>query len=598
MLNLPGYLIEKLFYLRKKRTKTYIVQLRSVANWFFVSLSVFIAILWFVGYKEIYESTIQNSFQPYIIIVYIIIILFYLRVLVLIVREVRNSIDFEIDRNVIKENSSKIISTEFNEPLELHDKLVKDIEEDKARQIVHQLTQIKINRGRLDREILDDILDETGLSVNPTIFGYIQSFVLLGLMGTVIGLMLSIFHLQQGFYEPLRARDLKNFYMIFEGMTGAFGTTLVGIIATVVLNIATSRALSFFEQSMFRLRETIRVYVLPLYISDNSDTIMTDIRRDFLNMSEKIGYLTDRLMTQSERYELFQSSFSAAVIDFKKASQSYSQTTQNIFEVQKEVSDAVSNLQVTISDLNVFLREFRTKFQENFEKQFNEMQYSGDRISGLVQILDKNHQANFQIVNILEDFSQKIQNSFGDLSAGLVNIFHQNTKNMEGQIGALYRQFEDSNQKILKLVYERLLEVHDSIERQLGYFLQSNESLKENINSASEKYGTDTKNISQEITYQLEKTNKEILDFITGFTRQTTKDFANTIDIFLKQSQELNSQNLYSFQNYLVTLNHKISDKFEDFIKSESNSRESVLETSKELKDSIDRLNQTFRDIR
>ncbi|MCB1192869.1 MAG: MotA/TolQ/ExbB proton channel family protein [Leptospiraceae bacterium] len=530
MLNFAGILIEKLFYLKKQRAKVYRINLRSIANWMFLSFSVFGGIVWFVGYKEVYQSVLQNSFQPYISAIYFIIILFYLRVLILVVREVRNSIDFEVDTVILKENASSIVQTQFNEPLELYHKLVQNLEEDKARQIIHQIAQIKINRGSVNRDILEDILDETGLSVNPTIHGYIQSFVLLGLMGTVIGLMLSVYHLQQGFLEPLKARDLKNFYMIFEGMTGAFGTTLVGIIATVVLNITSARAFIFFEQSINRLRETIRVYVLPLFTSDNSETIMTDIRRDFLNMSEKIGYLTDRLMIQSERYELFQSSFSSAVIDFKKASQSYSLTTESIHVVQKEVSDAVSNLQATIYDLNLFVREFRHKFQENFEKQYTVMEHSGDRISGLVKILDKNHQANSQVVGILEHFSTKIQNSFSDLSVAMVNIFNQNAKNMEGQFGVLYRQFEDSNQKILKLVYDRLLEVHDSIDKQLESFVLNSESLKGNIDKASSAYASNTEKISIEIIYKLEKMYRELLEFVTGFVQKNSQGLQNSID--------------------------------------------------------------------
>lgn len=297
------------------------------------------------------------------------------------------------------------------------------------------------NRGTIEAKNVEEILEERFYVTSDKLDNYIKLFVLLGLLGTVIGLSGSVFELSSILNSTTGGSssglDMGKFSQVFSQMRGAFGTTIAGIAATILFSVSNARCFRRYEASLNTFHSCIRTDILPLYVPDRQENILKDIKDGFHSAARKMEVLSDKIMSQAERQDESDRRLSAAMISFNRGSKSFQESSAKMLEMQDSVRMMVNHIQLMAEDSKKIQEEFSNEFQKVFAQQMFRLDQLGQSNAGMLEILQKNVQDERELYDAIAKLNNKLDISFETLQQSFDRGFLGTQEKVVSGIGQL-----------------------------------------------------------------------------------------------------------------------------------------------------------------
>lgn len=532
-----------------------------------------------------FASTISTyiNFLIIIITLYCIveIIEYYLKY-----KKEKNNINILTD--IYSENEDKIFSRIFDRLKELDQPSV-------IYKIVYNLCQIKIKGLDITENTFSKLIEDNSFQYpySPKIIS--SSLILLGLLGTILGLSTSLQNLNSTLnmdhnnIEPM----IESITNILAGLKIAFSCTIMAIICTIIIITLNSIFVTRIKRVENEFGSLVTDKLLPLLLEpkyievkaedtneisliykntyqliekladrfiDISKTTSTDYSKFYglmysltNSMSRSIEPLKRDLAIQQETHSIVQEFKSLATsinTNISEYTKSYELSVKKIQEFIEKVEikhNDIDNLIIANKDNYKTLDEAVSKmdkFKDNFIDVLNKL---SDNIIGLENKIITN-------VNSFAIYSKEIGNNIEKISTNMGDVLKQTftenfgclMSNLQNELSKLYQNTEEVINKNIALNSERMTNYEEKITQKLAEFAFSQTSL----------------------SLQLEELSK-ILKTMSELQISNTKNLENkssnkgniSEDILIKRFDELKEQNQKSMRLFdsLVKINQDIS---------------------------------------
>lgn len=525
------------------RKKTYINSnflLQFIGLLGFITLSIF--------FKN--EGFIFNENNE--IISYVITILFFIGSIWLIHLSF-NLFSEEKEANTLLDRENYISSPQDIELLAL--KLKNSWIKDRISRII-RITEIK---GQIDTNSLSKIT-ENQVCISANIVKYISSAVLLiGLLGTFLGLIQSVQGLQSALnHQEISSKsqinigttkddDVESLYVNMSGTLGgldkAFGTSIAGIIASIILSLLYI-GYKITERLLINKIEAIStILITPYFQRKETDTIAIIIAETInRTLPTIIKEATEDLKLSTENLEKATQLLKSDQNTFFKIAQSIeAETNRFISENEKfttwlikflDVINIIKESQISIKNSYDSLKNDLVKFETSFDQynlQINEtMRSSQNIIFEMSKYLKTKDEKLEDIVKLNNEAFSGIGQVYEMLKDTIVKLNLDIKQNQEQS----YKFWNENKNILLQLntVHTKLENAYSSLE---NYSTKKDQNFKEIIN---ETFVTNLKTteIMDKISSKL-KDQRKLIEII----QQGITQLSNKVDKFAAQKPRI-----------------------------------------------------------
>lgn len=388
------------------------------------------------------------------------------------------------------------------------------------------IRKLEIKKIQLSAQTLSDILDSReNLSIGKSNGGVV---ILLGLLGTFFGLMLSIStagEIIEINSDPQNILD--TIQSIFSSMKGIFGTSLCGLFASLVLNASHSVLVSRHDSFMADLDEFTLLELLPAASKTsqgNEEQVMSVVESMTLQMEE----------IQRKSLETLRNSVSEianAIGEFKSGISGELSSLFKDFSTQIKLSqvDLVKSVQETqagaAGDLKIAITSFGEQFSETLRKQ----------AESVLEQWKKTEVYQQKGLDVLATSSEKMiesallqTNQFSESAAGKMNQFFDS-------VYQSFSEFSSSSQMLIS-AQKALME---EMEKRTLNENESSEILASNISEAASLMRVNQSEFSA--TLEMFRQGTElILEKLSGNTeeQQNEQNFLEQLQLSLESFQD------------------------------------------------------------
>ncbi len=462
-----------------------------------------------------YVSQIVNAF---------ILILFAMTFISLI----KHIIDLRREENTFNNLSDAFKKLSNNISLNQIQKVIESLTTDSViKKRIESIHRIRAREGKVDIDVINHITDNSPLPSAVFAKNIMGSFVLIGLMGTIIGLSMALGKMSSSVIElsdNLRVLT-ENLNGILAGMNTAFSTTASGLLATFLVLIF----IYVYNRSLNQLNDRVdtffATYVINIYQPIHSDNAMQHILESMKNNVKNSQVLSDRLLKTTTNASSQYDALLGVASTFQSG-------TQNIITHFEETSKVQQEIKVLVE----FFTDIAKNFNEN-SKDFAE-KYS-TIMERMQQLVGQTQQQNESISDLLTD-SRENREQIGQLNTQLAENtreFNQVNAELKNVVDGLKETNESTGQKINQLLdttTNKLNELLESTNRNLGNFIKAsdqnaNELLQSLVTKLDDKFGGLTSalqtqfkdTIEDQIELHQEASNlgKNILDNLSETTK-------------------------------------------------------------------------------
>lgn len=414
----------------------------------------------------------------------------------------------------------------------------------------------------------DEIVDKAGLRLPFTVFIKLipGSFIGLGILGTFIGFSQSV-------NFDTNAVDVNQLKSLFGGLSVAFGTSIIGVLTSLIFNFLIAHPLiSRMNQNCRELSDLLDAYFfatdadLANAALQKMDVIIKQGRDEF---AEKIKVTTDTL---------------GKVTDVLK------KTPGLIEDSNKELQNTINLISDTTKEqINYIVQEIKTSLSTELSKVTESFDGSAKAIHGAAADISRVPEDISKLKDKFEKVIKETQDSYDSLNEkwaeAIANAVQNIISNSSDQVQKFVESFKSDIENKTESVFGGLnSKFGESIDKLRNDF----ESSLHKIEEKSEKMITSSVNgVSEEIKNSLKTladTHKEQLEFEQKSFEESTEKFKSTIKEMIEQVDAIPSE-----LNELYTELAKIPEEVKTI-----NER---LDTSS-LNETIDRIQELSRSMK
>lgn len=487
---------------------------------------------------------------------------------------------------------------------------------------IRDLIRIKEKNGDIDHDSLGDIhageaSRKAGL---PTYI--LGSLIILGLIGTLRGLLLAIADVQPLLQDIQNIDEFPNISEALRrtlaGMGTAFATTVVGLGTSLLLgvggwsfNLANSSFLTHFEKY-------ISTEVLPLFTQTPESNIAANISK-LTECTEKLTLATDenakamrdgiREITETSWNEYLDTPY-LLTLNIKTSSENLAKSLDDIRAYQGQIQTALKSFDTFAKDSIEQISEFKTAIEGYKDFTNNSLETFTDTIK-----VEMSHMADSQ--EVLKEFMNQTVESFtNSLTQSISHItsYQEALENaLANVVPGLSREAE-SIRLMLEAERQELQNILQDSERSQAEFVDKIATeLEQRLKSIVENQQTmvqELQNIASEldISSALEKQNREFEDIKTQLVNNQNKnvsilselrDNLQVRDVVEEQNKIFNQiQTHLSGQGTLVTEQKKVLQQLNTNVQQlQQTISKGSTESEKRTEKTLEEISQNFADF-
>lgn len=404
----------------------------------------------------------------------------------------------------------------------------------------------------------NELSDFIYLNLTPhdsTIKSLINFEIIIGLIGTFFGLLLSLNHINPtGITDALTAKDFMQSITdqiepFLQGFTFAFSTSIAGIGFSLLAGFIFMFFQHFRTKNINELLYVVSKNLLPKTASDDPETKIYQAVEHFSNKVEKV---TDQI---DKSIHAFQSNIQAIL-----------QKTNDIFR----------------ENMDVVLEENKTALKKQNEIMTSTASYVSELKLELIEEIQKvfdNSKQNLDALNLLEE---RIKTDWSKTSEFFDEVYKK----------------EDLLQEKLELINKKEAEISDQFKSILTLIHTANESLNQNINTIRKEAVATNESLSNTIADTMERLSqnfeKTSSDSLAGFNEKI-----EIIDKRYFESIEKIDNLLSTTSDMIADYNESVNSSFERINqKTDSFISEILVRHEEKLTESNQQISETFAGIK
>jgi len=358
----------------------------------------------------------------------------------------------------------------FKEKIILKGKLIKEIEKNKesieklsakfknAKGVVQRRIYSILNEILLGKQIQDirdflkyqsEIDADIAASQYTALRVFIWAMPILGFIGTVIGISAAV-----GNFSTFLTGDIENIDLvkrelskIATGLSFAFDTTLLGLVASLIIMLLTSFAQNREERVLTDLDElclNLTGELVPL-ISEKEDP-KADLVRESLEtfkqgidslkqfsqiILEKFSNAQNELQIQTKQLETVISNFTNSIESLRSISLSNLETLrkskEEVVSDFKYIKESLENFKQSIDAFNQVSQTLLGRFdnvQSGLQNQINQLETSATALAKATDSLHSISNANSEILKNIESLGQNLESLNKNVSYNLIPLLN------------------------------------------------------------------------------------------------------------------------------------------------------------------------------
>lgn len=489
--------------------------------------------------------------NPYSIWINLTIFVFFLSALISIIYRW-----LELNR---EEKAFQIIQDEYSKinNIDSLDSLWEIIEKINPRTIISKrlknIHQIRLKNGEINVEFIGQINENVPFPIANYARQLSSTLVLMGLMGTIIGLSLALGKMGRSI-EGFELQALKdNLSMILSGMNTAFSTSVTGLVCTFILIIS----IYLYNRKLIHLSNAFEEFLVTKVLSqyqasnfvDNLDKLLELLEQEF----NKTKILSNRLLKATDnatsQYDALLSVSSA----FENASQNIIHNFKETSLVQQEIRAISQEFTDIAKNISEHSKDFSSKYSviiEKLQSALELMQVQSFEINKLLEEGRESRKDIDQLSNLLENGFSVFEESVNFFRNSL-HGFNEIYQDTQGKLLSEIQSFFEDNQNQFSELIQNI-----SAEAAL-----TNKKVGEAINGVNDLYASTYKNIEELFKSFIDKMKSELQ---SNFEAQEslTRDLSQIIDT-LKETTKVIKENAWGNEFYSIIKEN--SDKVEKY---------------------------------
>ena len=438
----------------------------------------------------------------------------------------------------------------------------------------------------------DEIIDNAGLGIPFSVFIKLipGSFIGLGILGTFIGFSQSVCF-------DMSAVDVGQLKTLFAGLSVAFGTSIVGVLTSIIFNFLISKPLILkMNQNCRMLSDLLDAYFfatdadLASAALSRMDAIIKQGRDEF---AEKIKVTTDTLSKVTDVLKKTPNLIANSNKELQNTIALISDTTEEQFnfivneiktslgaelsKVTESFDNSVSAIHDAAADISKIPNEI-SKLKDKFENVIKGTQKSYDSLN------EKWAKAiSTSIQNIIADSTSQVEefvNSFkADVEEKTAFVFGSIDEKFNGSIQRLKADFTDSLKEISNKSESF---IKDSVNDISEGFVNSLEKLSD---THKEQLGVE-QNVFKEVAGNFKISMKEVIEQVVSIPSEMKKLYTELEKIpeeIKVINEKFDTFGLNETMDRIQTLSHSLKDGSASMVSLMNNSGDSFKEATREL---------------
>ena len=287
--------------------------------------------------------------------------------------------------------------------------------------------------------------------------------ILLGLMGTFFGLMLSI-STAGTTLDTNASATMETIQSIFSNMKGIFGTSLCGLFASIILSANHGILKRKVEDFVFDLNFFTLSFLIPAYtrkedsattkeesailkLTESLDKSLESTKAEFVSMSQNLtknyASFTENLLTETKNFETsILQAFKSLYSDLET---SITQTTKTSLETITHIDASLSSkLENSINTLSGQTNQILLKQTEAIAEKWNAV------TEELKNKAASSNQIYTSYLKEMESFSVQVSEKLSDNTSKILKTFAEGVSGMESKISENFIRMNETQKAGLK----------------------------------------------------------------------------------------------------------------------------------------------------
>lgn len=361
---------------------------------------------------------------------------------------------------------------------------------------VQALNSMKMRGVHITESLLNEVNEKYPFASLSGSKKLMQSLVLLGLFGTILGLSISLTGLNQLSGSVGETADIiSKLEKIIEGLDTAFSTTLAGLVATFLLLLLTV----LYEKAAANLEQRLEALLLSNFLSNQDDKsgepklqeLLNTVQRQYEGMNILSQHLISASSVSANQYQML---FDAAS-SFKSSIETFIEPFKEQVNIQREIIGAVKEhkeIAKELREMSVLLKESYTELIEKSVAISNAISHNtvavelvatkmqaqmekSDEISkkmdqNATQILELHNKLvkvlediRFEVVNMLASFKGELASLIGDLKRSIIEVLDGIAQMLKDQQNTIHNTLMEVIATLVRSIHDLIRQIEDAM---------------------------------------------------------------------------------------------------------------------------------------
>ncbi|MCX6170618.1 MAG: hypothetical protein NTX65_14855 [Ignavibacteriales bacterium] len=424
---------------------------------------------------------------------------------------------------------------------------------------LYEFHKIRLSGKELSIDIVDSVVSTIPLPGAMSAKKVSGILVLLGLLGTIVGLSQSILPMRELLVQKDVEAITNSMISFLSGMSTAFSTTLLGIISTLLVLFI----LFFYEKHKNSLEESFERLIvgkiIPAYSFVKSRDDLDDIKHIMTDISTTLtGVVQQTVKTNENTRELYQNLFDS-VASLTKVIREVVTPLGQSGNIQSEMLSILRNVEEVFNKFSESSIEMKTSISD-FTSKYDQMIRSVDETIGQLKTQSFESQ---ELKNQLSSYSEKTDSLITRTDSFTLEIRNTNV------------ELQKIIPEIVKMTSITLKDIKDSVQNSINEInktlsLMMNEG-NDGFLSGIKKINDETINMIKYLRQTLDEHSEKQYEHIGELTKQLnttllsiTEQFTSAQNAFSTENKNMLITNISQITNSISQLNSSVQTKIDN----------------------------------
>ncbi len=344
--------------------------------------------------------------------------------------------------------------------------------------------------GHLTCQTFKDILYTKELEKTGLPRYLMGSFILLGLIGTVLGLSHSVVQMQPMLGKLNVTSDLSalanTLTETLKGMRTAFSATIAGILATVLMAFFSFLYGKYATGFLVALENFTTVRLIPFFLVPTTEEAAIRFAESLSKSAEALDRTTYPLEKISGRFEVSVQQIEIFSANLKTLGERYVDALTNLTQAQAALTEQQSQARKESRELLARFEQTAAQFQESVVAMKGNQQslFQGVAASAIADIQEANRQVVAETRKIVQEFTTALGSLSQESRAGFDRIENevlQHVQSISQKMQDSVRQTMDELLKGQLADQERLIAKHDEVSQKYAALITAERENMQNV---------------------------------------------------------------------------------------------------------------------